>query len=72
MRERYIEITRGCVDVFEKDKGGRLVIEGEGVWCSNTKRCVSLFEGGVVTQGRRGERGREGGRGVRERVEGWL
>ena len=27
---------------------GKLVIEGEGVFCSNTKRCVSLLEGGVV------------------------
>ena len=36
------------MDVFERDKGGRLVIEGDGVWCSKTNRCVSLFEGGVL------------------------
>ena len=64
-----------------------MVKEGEGAWCSNTKRCVIFFEGGSGEirkeweeregggerkRGREGERGREGGKGVRERVEGWL
>ena len=30
MRDRYRKIERGCVDVFERDKAGRLDIERGG------------------------------------------
>jgi len=51
VRERVEGWREGVWMSVRETKGGRLVIEGERVWFFKTKRCVSLFKGGVVGQG---------------------